>query len=66
MWWRTARHCRAVHNFLLSAEAGSATDCAYRLHMSFYDVTVTTFLSNNAPFIGLGNMVLPRRRCTGA
>ncbi len=25
------------------------------LRMSFYDVTVTTFLSNNAPFIGLGN-----------
>src|SRR6266542_3555510 len=25
------------------------------LRMSFYDVTVTTFLSNNAPFVGLGN-----------
>jgi multiple sugar transport system permease protein len=25
------------------------------LRMSFYDVTVTTFLSNNAPFIGLDN-----------
>jgi multiple sugar transport system permease protein len=25
------------------------------LGMSLYDVTVTTFLSNNAPFIGLGN-----------
>ena len=25
------------------------------LRMSFYDVTVTTFLSNSAPFIGLGN-----------
>jgi multiple sugar transport system permease protein len=25
------------------------------LRMSLYDVTVTTFLSNNAPFIGLGN-----------
>ncbi len=25
------------------------------LRMSFYDVTVTTFLSNDAPFVGLGN-----------
>src|SRR5690348_4687298 len=25
------------------------------LRMSLYDVTVTTFLANNAPFIGLGN-----------
>jgi multiple sugar transport system permease protein len=25
------------------------------LRMSLYDVTVTTFLSNNAPFVGLGN-----------
>jgi len=54
-WARQLGHYLFVVPALLYIALTTIYPIVSNLRMSFYDVTVTTFLSNSAPFIGLGN-----------